>query len=156
MTGPDPKGFETLPNGCVVPAGKPVKTDAASSLLYNEFIVYESVPLASRSMRQSRVARGVCSAHMHDHSSVLCVFNLCMSQRGANSHEVFAKGEIQLSGKMVNGCFCALGPPRGASDSFQRARAPSTVRRMSRRSFILSFARAYILTSAFSTRTIAM
>jgi len=40
-TGPDPQGTVTLDNGCVVPAGKPVKTDANSSLLYNEFIVYD-------------------------------------------------------------------------------------------------------------------
>jgi len=38
---PDPAGSLQLDNGCVVPAGKIVRTDANSSLLYNEFIVYD-------------------------------------------------------------------------------------------------------------------
>lgn len=58
ITQPDPKGSVTLKNGCVVPAGKPVKLEGSSSLLYNEFIVY-SVPQI-RSARQHRkgVSRG--------------------------------------------------------------------------------------------------
>jgi len=41
LTSPDPAGNVVLPNGCVVPAGKGTKTENSSSLLYNEFIVYD-------------------------------------------------------------------------------------------------------------------
>jgi len=41
LTIPDPKDFVTLPNGTVVPCGKPKKLAETSSLLYNEFIVYD-------------------------------------------------------------------------------------------------------------------
>ncbi|KAK7474692.1 hypothetical protein BaRGS_00034057 [Batillaria attramentaria] len=42
MTTPDPKGFYTTPDGVLIPMGPSTKADIAySSLLYNEYIVYD-------------------------------------------------------------------------------------------------------------------
>merc|ERR1712176_1589481 len=42
-TEPDPATYVTLENGCVVPCGKGIKDeDADTSLLYNEYIVYDT------------------------------------------------------------------------------------------------------------------
>lgn len=42
-TQPDPKEFHTLADGTVVPMGKPITTsNTSSSLLYNEYIVYDT------------------------------------------------------------------------------------------------------------------
>ena len=70
LTGPDPKEFVTLPNGCVVPAGKPIKTEASSSLLYNEFIVYESETTENSSDRHARRVSLPCSSL----TCVVCVW----------------------------------------------------------------------------------
>jgi len=40
-TRPNPKSDLTLPNGCVVPYGKPTNYSAGGGLLYDEFIVYD-------------------------------------------------------------------------------------------------------------------
>ena len=40
-TEPDPNDIHVLPNGVKVPFGKKVKTSQSSSLLYNEYIVYD-------------------------------------------------------------------------------------------------------------------
>ena len=45
-TTPDPSTYVTLPNGCVVPIGKGVSDDSLqSSLLYNEYIVYDTAQI---------------------------------------------------------------------------------------------------------------
>ena len=41
MTFPDPEQSETIGKGVTVPLGKPVKSSERSSLLYNEYIVYD-------------------------------------------------------------------------------------------------------------------
>jgi poly [ADP-ribose] polymerase len=42
MTAPDPNGKAELPDGVVVPKGTPVPTNVPrTSLLYNEYIVYD-------------------------------------------------------------------------------------------------------------------
>lgn len=40
-TSPDPKGSITLSDGCIVPCGNLVKKNISSSLLYDEFIIYD-------------------------------------------------------------------------------------------------------------------
>merc|ERR1711933_300534 len=45
-TSPDPSTYVTLDNGCVVPIGKGVQdSDFDSSLLYNEYIVYDTAQI---------------------------------------------------------------------------------------------------------------
>ena len=41
MTFPDPEATQTIGKGVKVPLGKPVQSSERSSLLYNEFIVYD-------------------------------------------------------------------------------------------------------------------
>jgi len=49
LTGPDPKSNVTLDDGTVIPLGKPVPTGIVNtSLLYNEFIVYDVAQLVTQ------------------------------------------------------------------------------------------------------------
>jgi len=48
-THPDPKASEFLPNGCEIPLGKPeTLSTLATSLLYDEFIVYNVAQIKTR------------------------------------------------------------------------------------------------------------
>lgn len=60
QTAPDPAGNITLPNGCVVPSGKGAPTKISSSLLYNEFIVYD--------VQQIRIKYLLKYKHTHAHT----------------------------------------------------------------------------------------
>jgi poly [ADP-ribose] polymerase len=54
LTSPDPAGNVALDNGCIVPTGKPVKLENSSSLLYNEFIVYNVNQVKARYLLKVR------------------------------------------------------------------------------------------------------
>ena len=52
-TGPNPEGQCELPDGCIVPSGKPCNTGVKDSeLLYNEFIVYQKTQMKMRYLLQ--------------------------------------------------------------------------------------------------------
>jgi len=52
-TGPDPSSTKTLPDGVQVPLGKPIKTGVdKSSLLYNEYIVYDTAQISMKYLVQ--------------------------------------------------------------------------------------------------------
>ena len=52
-TGPNPEGQCELPDGCIVPSGKPCDTGTKdTALMYNEFIVYDTAQIQMKYLLQ--------------------------------------------------------------------------------------------------------
>ncbi|RIA96512.1 poly polymerase catalytic domain-containing protein [Glomus cerebriforme] len=45
---PDPKGFNVLENGCIIPCGKGIEKFSYQSLFYNEYIVYDEAQIMQK------------------------------------------------------------------------------------------------------------